>query len=203
MTGAGASFDTEGPVGLVDNDIVLPFQIETQAARGKLARLGGTVDRILSRPNYPPPVATLLGELAVLAALVSSALKDEGVLTVQVKGDGPVGMLVADATSSGEIRAYAAFDGQTLDGALAEGALPRTGETAPVPRLIGAGYLAFTIDRGPEVERAIRASSSSAAGSLADCARTGISASPIRTRRCSSSPSPPTGPSGSPGARAA
>lgn len=168
MTGAGASFDAEGPVGLVDNDIVLPFQIETQAARGKLVRLGDTVDRILSRRNYPAPVAMLLGELAVLAALVSSALKDEGVLTVQVKGDGPIGMLVADATSAGEIRAYAAFDGQTLDRALAKRDAPGW-EIAPVPRLIGAGYLAFTIDRGPEVERH-QGIVELSGGSLADCA---------------------------------
>ena len=168
MTGTGASLHEEGPVGLVDNDIVLPFQIETQAARGKLVRLGGTVDRILSRRNYPAPVATLLGELAVLAALVSSALKDEGVLTVQVKGDGPVGMLVADATSSGAIRAYAAFDGQTLDRALG-GRNGADWRSAPVPRLIGAGYLAFTIDRGPEVER-YQGIVELSGGSIADCA---------------------------------
>ena len=168
MTGAGASFVTEGPAGLVDTDIVLPFLIETQAARGKLVRLGGTVDRILSRRNYPAPVATLLGELAVLAALVSSALKDEGVLTVQVKGDGPVGMLVADATSSGELRAYAAFDGGTLDGVLA-GEGSADWRTAPVPRLIGAGYLALTVDRGPEVER-YQGIVELSGGSLADCA---------------------------------
>ena len=168
MTATGASFDPEGSAGLVDNDIVLPFQIETQAARGKLVRLGGTVDSILSRRNYPAPVAMLLGELAVLAALVSSALKDEGVLTVQVKGDGPIGMLVADATSSGEIRAYAGFDGQTLDRALAKRDAPGW-ETAPVPRLIGTGYLAFTIDRGPEVER-YQGIVELSGGSLADCA---------------------------------
>ena len=168
MTATGTSFDAEGPAGLVDNDIVLPFQIETHAARGKLVRLGGTVDRILSRRNYPAPVAVLLGELAVLAALVSSALKDEGVLTVQVKGDGPVGMLVADATSAGEMRAYAAFDGRTLDRALAKRGA-QGWKTAPVPRLIGAGYLAFTIDRGPEVER-YQGIVELSGGSLADCA---------------------------------
>ena len=164
MTGTGASFDEKGRARLVENDIVLPFQIETQAARGKLARLGGTVDRILSRRNYPAPVATLLGELAVLAALVSSALKDEGVLTVQVKGNGPVGMLVADATSSGAIRAYAAFDGQALAGRDAA-----DWRAAPVPQLIGGGYLAFTIDRGPEVER-YQGIVELSGGSLADCA---------------------------------
>ena len=169
MTGAGAAAGEGEPVRLVDNDIVLPFQIESQAARGKLVRLGGTVDRIVSRRSYPAPVATLLGEIAVLAALVSSALKYDGVLTVQAKGEGPVWMLVADATSSGEIRAYAAFDAATLDRATAEGADPDW-RAAPVPRLLGAGYLAFTIDRGPEVER-YQGIVELSGGSLADCAR--------------------------------
>ena len=164
MTGSGAAPEGGVPVRLVENDIVLPFQIESQAARGKLVRLGGTVDTIVSRRNYPAPVATLLGELAVLAALVSSALKYDGVLTVQVKGDGPVRMLVADATSSGEIRAYAAFDPATLDRASA-------GEwrDAPVPSLLGAGYLALTIDRGPELER-YQGIVELSGGSIADCA---------------------------------
>ena len=164
MTPPGASAEQAGPVRLVENDIVQPFQIENQAARGKLVRLGGTVDRIVSQRNYPAPVATLLGELAVLAALVSSALKYDGVLTVQAKGDGPVRMLVADATSAGEIRAYAAFDSATLDRVTAG-----NWRTAPIPRLLGAGYLAFTIDRGPEVER-YQGIVELSGGSLAECA---------------------------------
>ena len=163
MSGADPS-GVGAQVPLVENDIVLPFQIESQAARGKLVRLGGTVDTIVSRRNYPAPVATLLGELAVLAALVSSALKYDGVLTVQVKGEGPVRMLVADATSSGEIRAYAAFDPETLDRAAAGG-----WRDAPVPRLLGAGYLAFTVDRGPELERH-QGIVELSGGSIADCA---------------------------------
>ena len=164
MTGDGSTSEEAGPLPLVGNDIVLPFQIESQAARGKLVRLGGTVDRIVSRRNYPAPVATLLGELALLAALVSSALKYDGVLTVQVKGDGPVSMLVADATSAGEIRAYAAFDRATLARAAAG-----DWRDAPVPRLLGSGHLAFTIDRGPEVDR-YQGIVELSGGSLADCA---------------------------------
>ena len=165
MTGEETASEQAGPLPLVGNDIVLPFQIESQAARGKLVRLGGTVDRIVSRRNYPAPVATLLGELAVLAALVSSALKYDGVLTVQVKGDGPVTMLVADATSAGEIRAYAAFDRATLARAAAG-----DWRAAPVPCLLGDGYLALTVDRGPEVER-YQGIVELRGGSLADCAR--------------------------------
>ncbi|MCY4547787.1 MAG: Hsp33 family molecular chaperone HslO [Defluviicoccus sp.] len=164
MSGGETPSEEAGPLPLVGNDIVLPFQIESQAARGKLVRLGGTVDRIVSRRNYPAPVATLLGELAVLAALVSSALKYDGVLTVQVKGDGPVRMLVADATSAGEIRAYAAFDPAALDRATSG-----DWRTAPVPLLLGAGYLAFTIDRGFEVER-YQGIVELSGRSIADCA---------------------------------
>ena len=85
-------------------------------------------------------------------------------LTVQAKGDGPVRMLVADATSAGEIRAYAAFDSATLDRVTAG-----NWRTAPIPRLLGAGYLAFTIDRGPEVER-YQGIVELSGGSLAECA---------------------------------
>lgn len=131
------------------DDSVVPFQIENQAVRGKLVRLGSTVDHIITRQNYPVPVATLLGELAVLAALVSSALKVEGILTVQIKGDGPIGMLVADATSDGEIRGYAQYDAD----ALTPGADAADWRHAPVPRLIGTGHLALTIDQGPDTER--------------------------------------------------
>ncbi len=147
------------------SDIVLPFQIETQAARGKLVRLGKTVDRIISRQNYPVPVATLLGELAVLAALVSSALKVEGILTVQIKGNGAIGMLVADATSDGAIRGHAQYDAEAL--------CKRTDASdwrfAPVPRLIGAGHLAFTIDQGLDTER-YQGIAELCGGSLAECA---------------------------------
>lgn len=152
-------------------DIVLPFQIESQAARGKFVRLGSTVDSIVSRQEYPEPVATLLGELAVLAALVSSALKYDGILTVQVKGDGPVGMMVADATSQGEIRAYAQYDSERLEEAAsgAQPAGPPDWRSAPVPRLIGAGHLAFTVDQGPDTDR-YQGIAELRGGSLADCA---------------------------------
>ena len=47
---------------VVDEDRVFPFQIEGEAVRGRLVRLGAAVDEILSAHNYPDPVANLLGE---------------------------------------------------------------------------------------------------------------------------------------------
>ena len=39
---------------------------------------GEALDTILTRHNYPAPVARLLGEAVVLAALIGSSLKFEG-----------------------------------------------------------------------------------------------------------------------------
>ena len=72
------------------DDLVAAFQIEGEPVRGRLVRLGPAVDEILTRHDYPEPVANLLGEACALAALVGSSLKFEGRLIVQAQGDGPV-----------------------------------------------------------------------------------------------------------------
>ena len=127
----------------INDDLILPFQIEAQGLRGRLARLGPLADEILHRHDYPAPVARLLAEMLGLAALLAGALKYEGVFTLQTSGDGPVRLMVADVSSGGTLRGYAQFDAARL---------PATGD-ASVPRLLGAGHLAFTVDQGDFTER--------------------------------------------------
>jgi molecular chaperone Hsp33 len=136
---------TEYPENRHPHDIIQPFQIEAPGLRGRLIRLGVAVDTILKRHDYPLPVAALLAEALALAATLSAALKYEGIFTLQLKGDGPVGMLVTDVTSEGAIRGYAEVSG----------ALPDAEEiaAAPVRGLVGKGYLAFTVDQGGHTER--------------------------------------------------
>jgi molecular chaperone Hsp33 len=55
-------------------------------------------------------------------------------------------MMVADVTTAGALRGYAQFDAARLEAAAA-------GTGAPVPRLLGAGYLALTVDQGERTER--------------------------------------------------
>lgn len=131
------------------DDLIQPFQIEGRAVRGRLVRLGRLVDEVLEPHDYPEPVATLLAEMVALAAVLSAALKYEGVFTLQTKGDGPVRLMVADVTSAGDVRGYAQFDAERL---AALSAKP-TAASAPVPRLLGAGHLAFTVDQGTHTER--------------------------------------------------
>jgi molecular chaperone Hsp33 len=133
----------------VADDFVRPFNLEGLDLRGRLVRLGPAVDTILTRHDYPPTVATLLGELLALAAALSSALKYAGTLSLQTKGDGPVRLMVADVTSEGAMRAYAQFDAEKLAACEAG---PRPDELS-VPRLLGAGYLALTVDQGEDAQR--------------------------------------------------
>lgn len=131
----------------VPDDLIQPFQIDPFSLRGRLVRLGPALDEILTRHDYPEEVATLLGEALALAAVLAGALKYEGVFSLQAKGDGPVSLVVADITDEGGLRGYAHFDEDRL-------ADPGPGAgSSPVPRLLGAGYLAFTVDQGPDTER--------------------------------------------------
>ena len=107
-------------------------------------RLGPVVHEILTRHAYPAPVARLLGEMLALTAMLAGLIKHDGVFSLQTKGDGAVGTMIADMTSGGDLRGYAAFDADRV--AAMDGA-------AGVPDLLGAGYLAFTADPGPPADR--------------------------------------------------
>ena len=142
------------------DDIVQPFQLDPFALRGRLVRLGPTVDRILAQHDYPEPVATLLGEAITLAVLLAGALKYDGVFTLQTKSNGPVRLLVADVKTDGAVRGYAQYDAKRLGevtGEAGPGDEPRgvgtRGDSPSVPDLLGTGYLAFTVDQGDDTER--------------------------------------------------
>jgi molecular chaperone Hsp33 len=135
------------------DDVIQPFQIDPFALRGRLVRLGPTVNRILAQHDYPEPVATLLGEAITLAVLLAGALKYDGIFTLQTKGNGPVRMLVADVKTDGAVRGYAQYDAKRL-GEVEPTASGISSEDSPsVPNLLGTGYIAFTVDQGDDTER--------------------------------------------------
>jgi molecular chaperone Hsp33 len=125
----------------VVDDIVLPFAVEALSTRGRLVRLGPTIDLLLKRHAYPEPVSKLVAEAATLAALLGSTLKLEGRFQLQTKTDGPVSMLLVDFDAPSNLRALARFDGARV-------ARTRAGED-----LLGGGHMAFTIDPGGDMTR--------------------------------------------------
>jgi molecular chaperone Hsp33 len=129
------------------DDLVAAFQIEGWPLRGRIVRLGASIDEVLTRHAYPEPVANLLGEAFALAALVGSSLKFEGKLIVQAQGDGPVSLVVADYDTTGGLRGYCSFDPDRVAGA-------STGFVRPGAKtLLGQGVFIMTIDQGPDTDR--------------------------------------------------
>ena len=66
MPDAHPDIPARAPAAITLDDTVLPFQVEALDLRGRVVRFGPAIDTILSRHNYPPPVAKLVGEAIVL-----------------------------------------------------------------------------------------------------------------------------------------
>ena len=129
------------------DDIVSAFQIEGLPVRGRVVRLGAAVDEVLTRHDYPEPVANLLGEACALAALVGSSLKFEGRLIIQAQGDGPVRYVVVDYDTTGGLRGYCRFDPEEV-AQISEG-FARPGAKT----LLGGGVFIMTLDQGADMDR--------------------------------------------------
>lgn len=138
-----------------DDDIIQPFQLEASGLRGRIVRLGPSLNAMLGRHAYPQPVAHLMAETIATALLLSSMLKYEGIFTLQTSGDGPVRTLVADVTTGGAVRGYAGFKEDVVDAMLSAEQKPTDGLYAGfgLNHLAGKGYLAFTVDQGEHMER--------------------------------------------------
>jgi molecular chaperone Hsp33 len=126
---------------------VLPFFLPQRPVRGRLVRLGPLADALLTRHDNHPEVTKLVGQALALAAGLSTALKFRGSFSLQAKGDGPISMLLADCTDAGELRGHALTNAAKLQALLARDAAPSA------EALLGAGYLAFTVDQGSAQNR--------------------------------------------------
>jgi molecular chaperone Hsp33 len=129
---------------------VTPFYLPRLPVRGRFVRLGPLANTLLTRHDHPPEVRGLLGQALALAAGLATALKFSGSFSLQVKGDGPVPMLLADCTDSGALRGYARLDREKLP-------QPGPDEAQSARMLLGDGYLAFTViqDAGREPQQGI------------------------------------------------
>jgi molecular chaperone Hsp33 len=126
-------------------DTALGVTIPSRHARGRLARIGPSLDSILANHAYPPVIEQLLAEALALTALLGSLLKDPGgQMTLQAQTEnGIVDLLVCDYLA-GQLRGYVRHDPDRL------------AEAGPNPNLFslfGRGYLAITFDQPASDER--------------------------------------------------
>lgn len=126
---------------------VVPFFLPGRPVRGRLVRLGPLAEALLTRHPHHPVVAGLAGQALALVAGLAGARKFRGSFSLQVKGDGPVPLLLADCTDAGALRFYVRTEAERLTVLL---------EADPAPSaaaLLGQGYLAFTVDPGGHAHR--------------------------------------------------
>jgi molecular chaperone Hsp33 len=116
------------------------FLFEGLPVRGMLVRLTDGWRESLARREtvgpFPPPVRALLGEMAAAATLMQANIKFNGSLILQVFGDGPVKLAVAEARSDLTFRATAKVIGEVHDSAKLEAML----------NVHGKGRCAITLD---------------------------------------------------------
>lgn len=122
-------------------DFVLPFDLPQVGVRGRLIRLDNASARALGAHLLPEPAARIAGEALALAAILGSALKLDGRLTVQTKSNGPLDLVTVDYYGAEEarpaaLRGYARLDREKLG--------PHSNPS--FEQLAGKGALAITIE---------------------------------------------------------
>lgn len=111
------------------------FMFDGLDIRGAVVRLEGCWQKMLQGRLYAPPVARLLGEMAAVTALIGGQMKQQGRLTFQLRGQGPVQRLVIDCNELLQMRGMAMADADVAE--------------APVPVLLGVdqgGQLVLSLD---------------------------------------------------------
>lgn len=116
-------------------DTVTRFLFEGLDIRGALVHLGPCWQSLQKGRGYGPVEARLLGEMAAVTVLIAAQLKQPGRLTFQLRGGGPISLLIMDCDEQLRLRGMAR-------------AVPDLAP-APVPQLLGAdqgGQLMLNLD---------------------------------------------------------
>jgi len=116
---------------MTDN-YVQRFLLDELDIRGAVVRLGSVWQQLLTRRSYPAPVIELLGQMSATTLLLADNLKQPGRLTIQLRGDGPVPLLVIDCNEALNIRCMAQHSEEIRPASLIE--------------LLGRGQLLLSLD---------------------------------------------------------
>ena len=120
-------------------DTLRRFVFERYPFRGQLVHLGPAWTAMMEHHDYPAHVRDALGEAVVAAALLSSTLKYEGLLSLQLRGEGPMHLMLVECTDGLAMRAVARFRDPP--------------DTRDLRVLSGNGTLTVTVESGSAANR--------------------------------------------------
>ena len=115
-------------------DAVVPFVFESLPVRGALVQLESAWQRMQLGHDYADPVVEVLGHAAAATALIAQSLKFDGTITFQINSDGPLKMLVMQATDDLDLRGMASAGDVSCDITFAD--------------LVAGARCAVTVDSG-------------------------------------------------------
>ena len=89
------------------NNRMIKFLFEGAPVRGACVQMAEEWQEMIKFHHYPENVAALLGQFTAGALLLSSTIKFEGSLILQVKGSGPIAFIYAEVRNPMSVRAMA------------------------------------------------------------------------------------------------
>lgn len=120
------------------NDIIHRFIFDETDIRGEIVALEESFQQAYEHQEFHSSLRPLFGDFLAGAALLSEVLKFEGTLTLQAKGDGPVNLIMAEATHDGKVRGII----RVLD----PSAQMADMSDLSLPQILGNSILTITID---------------------------------------------------------
>jgi molecular chaperone Hsp33 len=135
-----------------DRDRLHRFMFEQFPIRGHLVHVDAAWRALIEHREYPAPIRDTLGEAVAASLLLAATIKFEGVLSLQLQGDGPVHLMLAQCTSGLGVRGLARYREAGGAATLAD----ESGTDAGAGRigdLIGAGNLTVTLETDDTSQR--------------------------------------------------
>lgn len=127
-----------------DRDCLRRFLFEGYPIRGHLVHLDASWLALTEHHEYPQAVRDTLGEAVAASVLLAGTIKFDGVLSLQLQGDGPVRLLLAQCTDGLGLRGLARY--REPGAAAADVAGPAAG-------LLGEGNLTVTLETDDQSRR--------------------------------------------------
>ena len=120
-------------------DALYRFMLENADTRGEWVHLDNSWQEVLKRADYPEIVREVLGEAFAAVALLSATIKHKGSLILQIRSDGPVHLLVVQASPEGHLRGLARWSREPTETGL--------------NNIFGTGHIAITMEATTDNER--------------------------------------------------
>jgi len=118
---------------MIEGDTFQRFLLEELHIRGEWVRLSDSFQNATKNLEYPENLKSLLGQAVAASVLLTGTLKFDGRLSIHARGEGPVSLLMAEATNRRTFRGLVNWEGEVS-------------QNTSLQELLGNAQLAITID---------------------------------------------------------